>query len=177
MTKNWVEYEDLARDLLNLIRTDLKLRSVEGKQRLVGKDSGTEWEVDAKGIADGSDGIIIVEVRRHTNSKLNQEQLGGLAYRIKDTGSQGGIIVSPLGLQEGAKKIADAENIHSVEIDASSTAENFAVKFLNKVFVGVTDRAIITDRTTDTISRKCSTCNSIFESIGTEVTCQYCKES
>ena len=37
-----------------------------------------------------------------------------MAYRISDTGAEGGIIVSPLGVQEGGKKIAETENIVTV---------------------------------------------------------------
>src|SRR5262250_1546186 len=40
--------------------------------------------------------------------------LGGIAYRIRDSGAEGGIVVSPLGLQEGAAKVAKKENIVSV---------------------------------------------------------------
>ena len=38
---------------------------------------------------------------------------------VIDTGATGGIIVSPLGLQEGAKRIADSENIISVQFFAA----------------------------------------------------------
>jgi hypothetical protein len=40
-----------------------------------------------------------------------------LAYRIIDTGADGGILVSPLGLQEGAERVAAAENIISVRLN------------------------------------------------------------
>jgi len=62
--------------------------------------------------------------------------VGGLAYRIIDTGASGGIIVSPLPLQDGAKKVAKANHIVHVRLGPDSTPENFAISFFNKVFVG-----------------------------------------
>ncbi len=54
----------------------------------------------------------------------------------QDTGAFGGIIVSPLGLQEGAKKVAAAENIIEVRLDENSTAEHFVINFLGKFRAG-----------------------------------------
>ncbi len=51
----------------------------------------------------------------------------------------GGIIVSPLGLQEGAQQVAAAENIVEVHLDENSTPEQFVMSFLNKIMVGVAD--------------------------------------
>jgi len=59
-------------------------------------------------------------------------------YRIHDTGAKGGIIVSPLGVQEGARKIAEAENVVSVRLGENSTTKEYVLAFLNKVFIGVT---------------------------------------
>jgi len=60
-----------------------------------------------------------------------------LAYRIIDTGASGGIIVSPLNLQEGAAKVAAAENIIDVQLDAESTPDQFAMRFLNQLMISV----------------------------------------
>jgi hypothetical protein len=94
------------------------LNFVEGKQRIQGLRSGTAWEIDAE----GDQRFFIVECRRYTTSKQNQEKVRVLAYRISDTGAVGGILVSPLGLQEGAAKIAAAANIISIELLENSTA-------------------------------------------------------
>ncbi len=131
----WRTYEEVTRFLLNKFSEKFELSKVEGKQILVG--ASTEWRVDAKGIREGSESIVIIEARRHTKSKQNQEQLGALAFRIHDVGADGGIIVSPLGLQSGAKKVADANNIVSVQIDANSTVEGFAMKFFGDLYIGV----------------------------------------
>ncbi|WP_411153065.1 restriction endonuclease [Streptomyces sp. A30] len=83
-------------------------------KKVIGKRSGTEWEIDGKGVKVGDEGFVIIECRRYTTSKQKQEQVAGLAYRIIDTEADGAIIVSPLGLQEGAAKVAEAENIRTV---------------------------------------------------------------
>jgi hypothetical protein len=74
---------------------ELGLNRVEGEQKIPGLRSGTTYNIEAKGIRDGDESIVIIECRRYTTSKQNQGKLGELAYRIIDTGAVGGIIVSP----------------------------------------------------------------------------------
>ena len=112
------------------------LGCVEGKQLVPGA-SRTSWEIEGRGIKINDEGIVLIECRRHTKSKLSQEQLGGLAFRIKDTGAKGGIIVSPLALQKGAKLVAAHANITHVILTAESTTTEYVMKFLNKIFVGL----------------------------------------
>jgi hypothetical protein len=81
MTK-WRSYEEAAAHLLNQFAHEFGLERVEGKQKVVGQHSGTTWEIDAKGIRQGDSGFLIVECRRYTNSKQNQDKIAGLAYRI-----------------------------------------------------------------------------------------------
>ena len=119
--KIWESYEQVATYLLNQFAEHFGLSHVEGKQKIKGLHSKTDWEIDAKGVRKGNEGIIIVEARRYTKSRLSQEQLGGLAFRISDIGAKGGILVSPLGLQEGAAKIAESANIINVQIAPNST--------------------------------------------------------
>jgi hypothetical protein len=135
----WRSYEEVAAYLLNQFASEFGLERVEGKQEVVGQRSGTTWEIDAKGFRQGDSGFFIVECRRYTTSKQNQEKLGGLAYRIIDTGAEGGIIVSPLGLQEGAERIAAAENIVSVQLNGESTQHEYILRFLNKIMIGLHD--------------------------------------
>ena len=110
---------------------------VEGKQKIPGVKSGTDWEIDAKGVREGNEGFIIIECRRYTTSKQNEEKLAALAHRIEDTGAVGGILVSPLGLQEGAAKIATAKNIIEVQLNADCTPEEFVMRFLGKLIAGI----------------------------------------
>ncbi len=154
MTKKWETYEEVSRYLLDEIAHKFDLSHFEGKQKIKGKRSGTKWEIDAKGIKEGSDIFFIVECKRHTKSRQSQDLIGSLAYRIHDSGASGGIIVSPLGMQEGAKKIAQAENIHEVQLDPKSTTENYIMKFLNDILVGVTDKICIKDSVTVVVQDK-----------------------
>jgi hypothetical protein len=123
--------------LIDKFRDEFGLDAVEGKQRIRGLCSGTGWEIEAKGVREGRVGFIVIECRRYTTSRLDQESVGGLAYRILDTGAIGGIIVSPLGLQEGAKKVASAANVIEVRLDENSTPYDYMLSFLNKTMVGV----------------------------------------
>jgi hypothetical protein len=99
--KTWENYEQVAQYLLDEFAVHFGLGRVEGKQIVPGQ-SGTTWEIDAKGVKADGEGFVIVECRRHTNSGLPQESLGGLAFRIPDTQVAGAIVVTPLDIQAGA---------------------------------------------------------------------------
>ncbi len=141
----WKSYEEVGTYLLDEFAAEFGLDHVEGKQQVTGQRSGTSWEIDAKGIRQGNDGFVIVEFRRHTTSRQSQERMGGLAYRIIDTGAKGGIIVSPLGLQEGAEKIAGAEKVVIVTLNENCNRHEYIMEFLNKVMVGLQDRVRMKD--------------------------------
>ena len=141
----WESYEQVAAYLIDQFASEFGLERVEVKQEVTGKRSGTTWEIDAKGFRQDDAGFVIVECRRYTTSKQNQEKVGGLAYKIIDTGAEGGIIVSPLGLQEGAKLVAAARNIVSVQLNENSTRHDYVLRFLNKVMVGLSDTITFTD--------------------------------
>ncbi|WP_208617134.1 restriction endonuclease [Streptomyces canus] len=139
--------------LLDQIASKLDLDRVEDKQKVIGERSGTEWEIDGKGVKVGDEGFVIIECRRYTTSKQKQEQIAGLAYRIIDTGADGAIIVSPLGLQEGAAKVAEAENIRTVHMDQNSTRTDYMFRFLNEVFVGASDTVHVSESVTIEVVR------------------------
>ena len=133
--KDWERYEQTAQYLLNEFATHFGLGRVEGKQVVPGI-SGTEWEIDAKGVNADGERFLIVECRRW-QSRLSQEDVGALAYRINDTGAQGGILVTPAKLQSGAQKIAEHESIHQVILDKDSTTEAYVIEFLDRVIIGL----------------------------------------
>jgi len=137
--QKWESHEEVGTYLLNQFATEFELDRVEAKQEVIGQRSGTSWEIDAKGVRQGNDGFVIVEFRRYTTSRQSQEKMGGLAYRIIDTGAMGGIIVSPLGLQEGAEKIAAAENVINVILNENCNRYEYMMQFLNRVMIGVHD--------------------------------------
>jgi hypothetical protein len=48
--------------------------------------------------------------------------------------------MSPLGLQEGAERVAAAENIISVRLNEDYNRYKFVLGFLNKIMLGVLDQ-------------------------------------
>ena len=135
----WNSYEEVGTYLLDQFAGEFGLDRVEGKQSVPGERSGTSWEIDAKGVRHGNAGFVIVEFRRYTTSRQNQGKIGGVAYTIVDAGAEGGIIVSLLGLQEGAQKVAQAENVINVILNENCNRYEFMMRFLNKVMIGMRD--------------------------------------
>ncbi len=150
----WKSYEEVARYLLEQMGDvlGLGLERVEGKQKLVGK-SGATWEIEGKGVRADDGAIVVIECRRYTTSKLKQEAMGGLAYRIGDLGASGGIVVTPIGVQQGGEIIAKYEGIETVHLDENSTTTDYVLRYLTNLFVGVTDRIGITEDVTFTLTR------------------------
>jgi hypothetical protein len=177
MKTTWRTYEEVAAYLLEQNARRFGLERIEGKQKIEGQISGTSWEIDAKGIREGNEGFIIIECRRYTTSKQSQEKLGSLAYTIKDTGAVGGIIVSPLGIQEGAEKIADSENIINVQLDANCTPTDFVMKFLNMVMIGLSGTLGLSGVVSMKVTRTCQTCGIRFVAVENERICPDCQPS
>ena len=75
----------------------------------------------------GCDAFVVVECRRYTTSRIKQEAVAALAWRIQDTGAVGALLVSPLGLQEGARKVAAAANVVAVVLNADATPQQFVL--------------------------------------------------
>lgn len=133
----WQNYEEVARFLLAKLSDvlGLGLDYVDGKQKLTG--DATDWEIDGKGVRTEDGGVIVIECRRLTTSKVKQNAVGALAYSIRDLGASEGIIVTPIGVQKGGQRIAEREGIKVVRLAADSTTENYLLKFLGSVVVGV----------------------------------------
>lgn len=152
-TKQWKSYEEVATHLLNQFAKHFDLGRFEGKQIIAG-ESGTEWEIDAKGCSDDGNHFIVVECKRYTKYGVSQAITGGLAWSIQDMGASGGILVSPIGLQEGAKKVAAKAGIQEVILDQNSTTTDYVLRFLNHVCVGFSDTVKIRDEVTITVKDK-----------------------
>ena len=137
------------------IRQILGISAVEGKQSLEGV-SGTSWELDAKAWCEGSDGFLVVEIRRHTSAGLKQEDLAAVAYRIQDVGGSGGIIVSPLPMQRGARLVAASADISHVRLSPESTTESYLAEFMGRRFLGasITESIHATDSCDAQITRE-----------------------
>jgi hypothetical protein len=61
-----------------------------------------------------------------------------------------------MGLQKGAAKIADVENILSVELNENSTPTDLVLKFLNKLYLGISMTAKATVRAAPRMLRACA---------------------
>ncbi|MBK1853093.1 MULTISPECIES: hypothetical protein [unclassified Marinobacter] len=131
----WKRYESASREILQHFASELGIISVDGEAVLPGS-SGTKWHVEGTATCLDEGGFLILECRRYTAKRLNQESLGGLAFRILDTGGAGAIIVTPLPLQQGAKLVAESQNIVPVEIAEWSTAQHYLARILGKTFHG-----------------------------------------
>ncbi|CAG9243827.1 hypothetical protein [Paraburkholderia caribensis] len=142
--KVWQSYEEVAAHLLNRFAEHFSLGSVHGKQIVPG-ESGTNWEIDAKGWAVDGQSFVIVECKRYTTSRVSQAIAASLAWSIRDAGAAGGILVSPLGLQAGALKVAEKEKIHEVKLDAKSTTTDYVMRFLGQIHVGTAAQVTLTE--------------------------------
>lgn len=136
----WQTYEEAARQLLIDVKEYLGINKVEGKKKIKGQNSGTKWEVDVTPYNAKEGKIILVECKHYLKHAINQDTMAGFAYKIEDTGAAGGIIITTLGLQEGAQKIADAEKILTIKLDYNSTSDNYIAQIGKKIFGKVTDK-------------------------------------
>jgi hypothetical protein len=150
----WRNYEEVAQYLLDQMAAHFGLGRVEGKQLLAGV-SGASWEIDAKGVQENDQGFVIIECRRHTTQGLPQEQIAALAFRIQDTGAVEGIIVSPLPLQSGARKVAASQRIQEVQLSPDSTTTDYVLRLLQRAFIGVSsgDKFVFGDSVDATVIR------------------------
>lgn len=153
MSETSEAYEVAARQIIGDMLKEFGLGSIEGKQDVQGTQSGTTWEIDSKGVVESGEGFLIIECRRYTTSAVKQEAMGALAYRIQDTGAAGGILVSPLPVQEGAAKVAKAENIISVQLNAEATRTEYLLQFFKQIFAGIEERVSASDSMTMEVIR------------------------
>jgi hypothetical protein len=131
----WKSYEQIAIMVLNQCANEFGLSRIDGKQDVAGK-SGTQWEVDARGWAKGDTAHFLVECKKHENAAISQAITASLAYQIHDTDAKGGFLVSPNGLQSGAKLVAAANNIHEIKLDAKSSTAAYFGEWLGTLRVG-----------------------------------------
>ncbi|MNY23042.1 hypothetical protein D3C86_1566900 [compost metagenome] len=134
----WKSYEEIAAFVLNQCAAEFGLARVEGKQDVVG-ESGAKWEVDARGWTDGDAAHFLIECKKHEGTAISQAITGSLAYQIQDTNADGGFLVSPRGLQSGAKKVAAANNIHEIKLDPKSNSSAYFGEWLGKLRGGVNE--------------------------------------
>jgi hypothetical protein len=136
MSKESDWYEQVTRTILHACREQLGYKEVRPKGRIPG-ESGTQWEIDATCYLLENDGMILVECRRHTTKPIDQEQVGGLVFRIIDTGAKGGLLVTPLGYQEGATLVAKARKVTLATLNADATEREYVLKVAERLFARI----------------------------------------
>ena len=77
--KPWERYEVTSRQLIDRVKADLELKSVDGKSKIRGKHSGTTWTLDAVGFRE--DGATVVIEFRRKRRRLSQEDVAAVAYQ------------------------------------------------------------------------------------------------
>jgi Restriction endonuclease len=143
--EQWRKYEEVAQYLLDQFADQLGLERVEAKQKIVGLISGRQIEIDGKGVRQGNTGFVVVECKKFKD-RVEAEKLEALAFRIQDVGADGGIIVTTLALQSGARKIAESQNIVTVRMSQDSTIENYVMRFFSQLMAGVSETLVLQDR-------------------------------
>lgn len=171
--KPWKQYEETARLVLERVKDHFGLSNVEGPQRIPGKD--TDWEVEAKGVDKDSEGVIIIECRL-TKRRQTQEEAGALAFRITNTGAEGAILVTHAPLQKGAAAIAAGNKIRHVMLDRNSTPGDFALRFLNHLFLGVTGIVEVNSFGSLAVQRGCQKCGAAFPALDQGKLCPSCTD-
>jgi len=137
MHDDWLTYEQAARSVVAHLRRALGVNQVNGKQSIAGL-SGANWEFDAVARHENDARLLLIEARRYTTSRLKQEHLAAFAFRIQDVGAAGGIIATPLPLQEGAAKVAASANILHLQLSADSTPEVYLAQYMGQSYRGFT---------------------------------------
>lgn len=71
--------------------------------------------------------------------------MAAIAWTISDVGTSGGIVATPLGVQEGGQIVAKSAGIEIIHLDADSTTSDYVLKFLDKVFLGASSELRVAD--------------------------------
>lgn len=137
--KEWERYEDVARQVIDDIKSHLGLSLVNEDKIEFKKKDGGKCEIDISAY-DMSDGKLVLVESRKKNKSLNQEEVHGFAYRIQQTGAKRGIIVTTIGLQQGAQIAADGAKITLIRLNEGSTKEEYVAKITQQIFLKITDK-------------------------------------
>jgi hypothetical protein len=149
--KKWKTFEQVTEQLLNDIKELLGLSKIEFKKRK--KGDATNWSVEVTAFDCVTERLVLVECKCWAK-RVNQETMGGFAYRIKDAGAERGIIVTASGLQKGANKIAVKEKIAHIVLQKDSDIDNYIAEFISNIFVKKTNNNLQSLLKTEIKSKK-----------------------
>jgi hypothetical protein len=169
------QYEDVTKTILNALRSHLGLACVQGEVRHEG-ESGTAWNVDASCYRQDDGALLLVECRRKTTRRVDQEEMAGFAFRIGDTGASGGLMVTPIGYQKGAKAVAGATRIGLATLNPDATSREYTLEIAERLFHGllISDHGHETDHVF--VHRTCGACGGELTArdAGETYTCPAC---
>lgn len=145
---SWEKYEEYTRIILNdrVVKQYLKQNynlfdiTIQPKKKFLGV-SGAMWEIDAYGY--NNNDLILIECKHYkNNTKVEQNIVAAFAYIIRDLKAKCGIIITTVGLQSGANKVATHENIQIIQIHQNSTDKHFFIRFSkhNQSLLSITDK-------------------------------------
>jgi hypothetical protein len=117
----------------------LGISEVEAKQRLIGAD-GEKWEIDARGVKVDEGGFFVVECRQRSTARLKKDDIAALAFKVNMVGAQGAVIVTSIGLQKGAEKVAKYQDFKMVFLPKEGTFEEFFARCGDRLFQKLTER-------------------------------------
>ena len=144
--ESWRCFEDAFRAILSQHKDFFGLASVDQQAGQLAGKSGYTWHIEVIAYAKDDGRMVLFECRRK-NANLKPSEAGELAFRMEDTGAGRGYFVTTLerGLSEGAKKIADYREIGHIQLSADARPDQYVLRFLSQIFVGITDRVSVTD--------------------------------
>ena len=82
---------------------------------------------------------LLVECKSTRTRASVKPSLANWVWQILDTDADGGFLVSPNGLQAGAKLVAAAADIHEIKLDPRSAPSAWFGEWLGKVGAGFAD--------------------------------------
>jgi hypothetical protein len=129
-------FEQTVRNILEQCRDALGYSRVDPKGKLPGR-SGTEWEIDSTAYLATSGDMVLVECRWRSKKRIDQEQIGGLVFRVQDTGAVAGLMVTSIGLQKGAELVAQANQIGIAKINPDATDRDYVLDIAGRLFHGI----------------------------------------
>ena len=136
--QTWERYEDVARQLIDDIKSYLGVSMVNPDKKEFQKKDGGICEIDVSAYDMGDGKLVLVECRNR-KKRLSQEEVHGFAYRIQQTNAKRGIIITPIGLQKGARIAADGARIGLVKLEPNSTPDNYIAQLTQLLIIKITD--------------------------------------
>lgn len=178
MTRESDYYEAVTRKIFHNLREHLGIYGVS-KEKTKHIGNSTNWTVDASCYKNEDDTLVIIECRRKTTSKINQEEAGGFAFRVGDIGAGSAYMVTPIGFQNGAKKVATAHKIGMAILNVDATDTEYILNVANQLFRGLHVREKGLGSESLSVSREVhvSETGSSFESIGVFRACGKCAQA